>query len=105
MVLRKHLSEIRISVCILSFLHISVGTHRSRIYASTNAYRTIVFIIKKVLQVVKEAEAATTAKQSRKQPRKRSIQNFSENEEDEMLETESDSSCSDCIVVASSISI
>ena len=64
-----------------------------------------VFTIEEVLQVVKEAEAAMTAKQSRKQPRKRSIQKFLENEEDGMLETESDSSCSDCIVVASSISI
>ena len=64
-----------------------------------------VFTTEEMLQVVKETKAAMTAKQSRKQPRKCSIQKFLENEENGMLEIESDSSCSDCIVVASSISI
>ena len=67
--------------------------------------RKFVFTTEEILHVVKETKATITAKQSRKQPRKHSIQKFLENEKDGMLETESDNSCSDCIVVASSISI
>ena len=63
------------------------------------------FTTEKMLQVVKETKTTTTTKQLCKQPRKCFIQKFLKNKKDGMLETESDNSCSDCIVIASSISI
>ena len=58
-----------------------------------------VFTTEEVLQIVKNAEAATAAKKAHKQPRKRSIQEVLEDEEDELLENESSSSESGCIVL------
>lgn len=60
-----------------------------------------VFTTEEVLKVVKEAEAVTAVKSSRKQPKKCSIQEILEDEEDEIVENKASSSDSDCIIVAS----
>ena len=58
-----------------------------------------VFTTEEVLQLMKEAEAENTAKKMRKKPRKRPIQEVLEDNEDETLENEDNSSDSDCIVL------
>ena len=58
-----------------------------------------VFTTEKVLQLVKKAEAENATKKMRKRPRKRPIQEVLEDNEDETLENEDNSSDSDCIVL------
>lgn len=58
-----------------------------------------VFTTQEVLDIVKEAEAETAAKKSRKQPRKRSIRVEIEGDEEDELENMSSDSESNCIIV------
>ena len=58
------------------------------------------FTTEEVLEIAKKAESTSATKSTRKQPQKRPIQSILEDEEAEVLESESDSSASDCIIVA-----
>ena len=58
------------------------------------------FTTEKVLEIAKKAESINATKSTRKQPQKRPIQDILEDEEAEVLESESDSSTSDYIIVA-----
>ena len=58
-----------------------------------------VFITKEMLELVEEAEAETAIKKACKQLRKCSIQEILEDEEDEILEDENNSSASNCIIL------
>ena len=58
------------------------------------------FIIKEVLEIAKKTELTNATKNIYKQPQKRPIQNILKDEEAEVLESESDSSASDYIIVA-----
>ena len=57
------------------------------------------FITEEVLQLVKEVEAENATKKMCKKPRKCPIQEVLEDNEDETLENEDNSSDSDCIVL------
>ena len=59
-----------------------------------------VFFIQKVLNIACATEAETKMKKRRKQPRKRAINEILNEKEIEVIETESQLSDSDCIVVA-----
>ena len=56
------------------------------------------FTTKEMLELVEEMEIKTVIKKVCKQPRKCSIQEILEDEEDEVLENENNNSNSDCIV-------
>ena len=53
-----------------------------------------------MLEIAKKAESTSAIKSTCKQPQKCLIQNILEDEEAEVLESESDSSASDYIIVA-----
>ena len=59
-----------------------------------------VFTTEEVLQIAKEAESVSATKSAQKRPRKRPIQAVLDNEEEEMLDNNSNGSDSDCIIVA-----
>ena len=61
-----------------------------------------VFITKEVLKVVQNTETAVTVKNTRKRPRQRFIEHYIDKEEDEVSESETNNSESDCIVIKSS---
>ena len=58
------------------------------------------FTIKEVLEIAKKAESINTIKSICKPPQKRPTQSVLKNEKIEVLESESDSLDSDCIIVA-----
>ena len=60
--------------------------------------KKFVFTTKKMLELMEETKAETAVKKTHKQPRKRSIQEILENEKNEILKDENNSSDSDCIV-------
>ena len=59
-----------------------------------------VFMIEEVLQIAKETESVSVTKSAQKWPRKCPIQAVLDNEEEEMLDNNSNGSDSDCIIVA-----
>ena len=59
-----------------------------------------VFFTQEVLDIARAAEADAEAKKKRKQPRKRTIDEVLDEEDAEIVRSESESSDSDCIVVA-----
>ena len=58
------------------------------------------FTIEEVLQIAKEVESVNATKGVQKRPQKRPIQTVLENDKEEMPDSESSSSDSDCIIVA-----
>ena len=58
------------------------------------------FTTEEVLKIVKKTELTSVIKSTRKQPQKRPIQSILKDEETKVLESESDSSTSDYIIVA-----
>ena len=60
-----------------------------------------VFSTKEVLEIARTAEAETRARTTKKQSRKRTIGLVDEEEEDQILENDSSSSESDCIIISS----
>ena len=59
-----------------------------------------VFTTKEMLQIAKEAKSINATKSVQKQPQKRPIQTILENDKNDMPNSESSSSDSDCIIVA-----
>ena len=59
-----------------------------------------VFSTQEVLDIARATEAETEVKKRRKRPRKRAINEILDEKEIKVVETESQSSDSDCIVVA-----
>ena len=59
-----------------------------------------VFTTEKMLQIAKEAKSINATKSVQKWPQKCPIQTILENNKDDMLNSESSSSDSDCIIVA-----
>ena len=62
-----------------------------------------VFTTEEVLQIARTAEAERAARSAKKQPRKKIIHQIENEEEDEILENDSSSSESDCIIVEARI--
>ena len=56
------------------------------------------FIIKEILELMEETEVEIAVKKMYKQPRKHSIQKILEDEKNEILKDEDNSSDSDCII-------
>ena len=59
-----------------------------------------VFMTEEVLQIAKKTKSVSATKSAQKWPRKRPIQAVLDNEEEEMLDNNSNGSDSDCIIVA-----
>ena len=63
------------------------------------AIKKFVFIIEEILQLVKKTKTKNTTKKMCKKPRKHPIQKILEDNENETLKNENNSSNSDCIVL------
>lgn len=77
-----------------------LGTRKTLTKGKRTALKDrFLFSTQEVLEIAKTAEAESSKKKTSKQPRKRSIEEATEKEDDRELEVISSDSDSDCIVV------